>query len=102
MDGVAFAVALYAGHANASFAVLLCRKFHGYALAVMPAAAQAPISLAALNALDCAAFTAAIGGALEHSPHFAERAWQRRPFASTDAVHAALLAEVAAAPEAER
>jgi 2-oxo-4-hydroxy-4-carboxy-5-ureidoimidazoline decarboxylase len=68
----------------------------------MPAAAQAPISLAVLNAMDRTAFAAAIGGVLEHSPHFAERAWTRRPFASIDAVHAALLAELDAAPEPER
>jgi 2-oxo-4-hydroxy-4-carboxy-5-ureidoimidazoline decarboxylase len=67
----------------------------------MPADAQARISIAALNALDRAAFTATLGGVLEHSPHFAERAWARRPFAGIGEVHAALLAEVGAAPEAE-
>jgi OHCU decarboxylase len=68
----------------------------------MSAAAQARISVATLNTLDRAAFTVALGQVLEHSPHFAERAWARRPFTHSAEVHAALLAEVEAAPAAER
>jgi OHCU decarboxylase len=68
----------------------------------MPEAAQARISIPELNAMSPADFTAAIGGVLEHSPHFAERAASARPFASLDEVHRALVAEVDRASEAER
>jgi 2-oxo-4-hydroxy-4-carboxy-5-ureidoimidazoline decarboxylase len=53
-------------------------------------------SIAALNAADRATFVAAIGFAFEHSPWVAEAAWQRRPFANEDELHAALVAVVAA------
>jgi OHCU decarboxylase len=47
-------------------------------------------SLAVLNALDRDGFVAVCGPLFEHSPWIAERAWARRPFASRDALHAAL------------
>jgi 2-oxo-4-hydroxy-4-carboxy-5-ureidoimidazoline decarboxylase len=53
-----------------------------------------PIALAALNDLDRAAFTRVLGGVFEHSPWVAERAWARRPFASLDALHAAMMEAV--------
>jgi OHCU decarboxylase len=49
-----------------------------------------PISLAELNHRDRAGFVAAVGHVFEHSPHFAAAAWERRPFASREALHAAL------------
>ncbi len=55
-------------------------------------------SIAALNAADRAAFVAAVGFAFEGSPWIAAAAWERRPFADLDALHAALVAVVAAAP----
>jgi 2-oxo-4-hydroxy-4-carboxy-5-ureidoimidazoline decarboxylase len=55
-------------------------------------------SIAALNAADRATFVAAIGFAFEHSPWIAEAAWERRPFASLDDLHAALDSVVADAP----
>jgi len=55
-------------------------------------------SIAALNAADRATFVAAIGFAFEHSPWVAETAWERRPFASLDELHAALTGAVANAP----
>lgn len=51
-----------------------------------------PVSVAALNALDCAAFTAALGHLFEHSPWVAAETWARRPFADAAALHAALCA----------
>jgi 2-oxo-4-hydroxy-4-carboxy-5-ureidoimidazoline decarboxylase len=51
-------------------------------------------SLAALNGLDRAGFTRLLGEVFEHSPWVAERAWAQRPFASIDALHAAMLAAV--------
>lgn len=56
-------------------------------------------SIAALNAADRATFVAAIGFAFEHSPWVAEAAWQRRPFQSLGALHAALNDVIASAPE---
>jgi 2-oxo-4-hydroxy-4-carboxy-5-ureidoimidazoline decarboxylase len=57
-------------------------------------------SLAAVNAMPRDAFVAAFGGVFEHSPWVAERAWARRPFATVDALHAAMAAVVrAAAPD---
>jgi OHCU decarboxylase len=53
-----------------------------------------------LNAMPQAEFRAALGEVFEHSPWVAERAWPRRPFASVDALHAAMVAAVrAAGPE---
>lgn len=49
-------------------------------------------SLSALNSADRAAFTAALGHLFEHSPWVAEETWPQRPFASAEALHAALCA----------
>jgi 2-oxo-4-hydroxy-4-carboxy-5-ureidoimidazoline decarboxylase len=58
------------------------------------------MTLAELNALPSAAFVAALGAVFEHSPWVAERALAARPFANVDALHAAMVAAVAAAGEA--
>jgi OHCU decarboxylase len=52
------------------------------------------LALARLNAMPQREFRAALGEVFEHSPWVAERAWSRRPFASVDALHAAMLAAV--------
>ena len=53
-----------------------------------------------LNALDRDSFVAAVGHLFEHSPWIAERAWEKRPFAGADELHAALVATMyAASPE---
>ena len=57
-------------------------------------------SLAALNAMDQQEFVAAVGATFEHSPWVAEQAWAQRPFASADALHAAMLGVVRHAPQA--
>lgn len=59
-------------------------------------------ALAALSALPQAAFTARLDGIFEHSPWIAERAWERRPFATVDQLHGALLAVLDAAADDER
>jgi 2-oxo-4-hydroxy-4-carboxy-5-ureidoimidazoline decarboxylase len=51
-----------------------------------------------INALDRAAFTAALGHLFEHSPWVAEQTWPQRPFASAEALHAVLCATMRAAP----
>ena len=66
----------------------------------MPAA---PVSLAALNAMDEAEFVAAFGGIAEHAPWVAEAAAGRRPFADRAAMIAAFQASIGEAPaEAQR
>lgn len=44
-----------------------------------------------LSALPREAFVARLEGVFEHSPWIAARAWARRPFASVDALHQAML-----------
>jgi 2-oxo-4-hydroxy-4-carboxy-5-ureidoimidazoline decarboxylase len=53
-----------------------------------------------LNRCPHDAFTTALGGLFEHSPWVAERVVALRPFASADALHAAMCQAVAAAGEA--
>jgi len=60
------------------------------------------MTLADLNASDRDRFVAAVGWIFEHSPWVAERAWPGRPFASAEALHAAMVAEVAAAGDDEQ
>jgi 2-oxo-4-hydroxy-4-carboxy-5-ureidoimidazoline decarboxylase len=48
------------------------------------------IPLETLNGLPRADFVAHLGGIYEHSPWVAERAFAARPFASLDALHAAM------------
>jgi 2-oxo-4-hydroxy-4-carboxy-5-ureidoimidazoline decarboxylase len=55
-----------------------------------------------LNACDNTAFVSALGWIFEESPWVAERAWDRRPFDSFDALHAAMTQVVAEATEAEQ
>ncbi|WP_076998094.1 2-oxo-4-hydroxy-4-carboxy-5-ureidoimidazoline decarboxylase [Variovorax sp. KK3] len=52
------------------------------------------LDLRALNAMDRAAFTAALGETFEHSPWVAEAAWAARPFATVQALHDAMMAVV--------
>ena len=40
---------------------------------------------------DKQAFVARFGGVFEHSPWVAERTWHRRPFASAEALHRAMM-----------
>jgi len=56
------------------------------------------LDLAALNAMDRDAFVAALGPTFENSPWVAEATWARRPFASVDALHTAMLEVVRQAP----
>lgn len=48
------------------------------------------MTLDELNRMDRAGFVAAIGWVFEHSPWVAERAFAAAPFASLDALHAAM------------
>ena len=55
-----------------------------------------------LNSRDRRNFVDAVGWVFEGSPWVAERAWTRRPFTGVDALHQAMVAEVAAAAAEER
>ncbi len=55
------------------------------------------LDLTSLSAASREQFVAALGGVFEHSPWIAEHAYSARPFASVDALHAAMVAAVAAA-----
>jgi 2-oxo-4-hydroxy-4-carboxy-5-ureidoimidazoline decarboxylase len=68
---------------------------------VMIAAAIAgPADMAPINAMDRAAFVQKFGGIFENSPWVAEKAWEKRPFASLDDMHAAMVAVAKYAPAA--
>ena len=60
------------------------------------------MTLAELNAKDRSNFVSAIGGAFEHSPWVAERAWEQRPFATIDGLIDAMASVVEAAPLEEQ
>ncbi len=60
------------------------------------------MTLAELNAKDRSGFVSAIGDAFEGSPWVAERAWEKRPFATLDALSDAMASVVAAAPQEEQ
>ena len=57
------------------------------------------MTLEELDQLDLATFRATLGGIFEHSPWVAEETWPLRPFASIDALHAALCKAVVDAGE---
>jgi 2-oxo-4-hydroxy-4-carboxy-5-ureidoimidazoline decarboxylase len=60
------------------------------------------VTLTHLNDADRATFTAALAWIFEQSPWVAARAWARRPFASIDALHAAMMTEMSAATRDEQ
>ena len=79
-------------------ALMLCAMMSWPTL-IAPAIAG-PVDMAPINAMDRAAFVQKFGGIFENSPWVAEKAWEKRPFASLDAMHAAMVDVVkyAAAP----
>jgi len=60
------------------------------------------MTLDELNAKDRSGFVGAIGWAFEDSPWVAERAWDKRPFATIESLHDAMMSAVAAAPREEQ
>ncbi len=62
----------------------------------------APLSLAALAAMDKHAFVQTLGDLFEHSPWVADAAFASKPFATVDALHAAMMAAVRGAPPAHQ
>jgi 2-oxo-4-hydroxy-4-carboxy-5-ureidoimidazoline decarboxylase len=60
------------------------------------------MTLGELNRYDRERFVAALGWIFEGSPWVAQRAWDERPFASIDQLHAAMTAAVASASREEQ
>ena len=60
------------------------------------------MNLPLVNALTLAQFVARFGGVFEHSPWVAQRAWQRRPYASIDDLYRSMASEVQLASSAEQ
>jgi 2-oxo-4-hydroxy-4-carboxy-5-ureidoimidazoline decarboxylase len=77
--------------------VIVCMAVN---LACAVAALAGGPDMAAINALDRAAFVEKFGGIFENSPWVAEQAWDKRPFADVDAMHTAMVevAKFASAP----
>ncbi len=65
-------------------------------------ATVAPLTLSDVNVLDEAAFSQALGFVFELSPWVVARAHAARPFVSRDALHAAMMAVLDAASDADR
>ena len=64
--------------------------------------ATLPDRLHSLSVGDRAHFVAALGSAFEHSPWVAEIAWEARPFASIDQLHAAMVDAVRSAGSSQQ
>jgi len=60
------------------------------------------MTIAVLNSLDRPAFVEAVGWIFEHSPWVAERAFDARPFANVEALHAAMTEQVENSTFAEK
>ena len=69
---------------------------------VIATAIAGPVDMAPINAMDRAAFVQKFGGIFENSPWVAERAWEKRPFASLDDMHAAMVAVAKYAPASQQ
>jgi OHCU decarboxylase len=66
-------------------------------LTIVAALAGEP-DMAPINAMDRVAFIQKFGGIFENSPWVAEQAWGSKPFASLDAMHAAMVSIAKHAP----
>jgi 2-oxo-4-hydroxy-4-carboxy-5-ureidoimidazoline decarboxylase len=55
-----------------------------------------------INSLSWAQFVETVGWVFEHSPWVAQRAWERRPFADLEHLHAAMTQEVEHATSEEQ
>ena len=63
---------------------------------------QPTMTIEEINSLSCAQFIEAVGWVFEHSPWVAQRAWERRPFADLEHLHAAMTEEVGRATSEEQ
>jgi 2-oxo-4-hydroxy-4-carboxy-5-ureidoimidazoline decarboxylase len=70
--------------------------------ALTDSAVAGPVDMAPINAMDRAAFVVKFGSIFEKSPWVAEKAWEKRPFANLDDLHAAMVTEAKTAPAAQQ
>ena len=77
-----------------SLAFLVCALLLG----PIATAIAGPTDMTSINAMDLDAFVQKFGGIFEKSPWVAEKAWEKKPFASLDEMHAAMVAVVRYAP----
>jgi 2-oxo-4-hydroxy-4-carboxy-5-ureidoimidazoline decarboxylase len=70
------------------------------AMVMIAIATAGPVDMASINAMDRAAFVQKFGGIFENSPWVADQVWEKRPFASLDDLHAAMVAVARNAPAA--
>jgi 2-oxo-4-hydroxy-4-carboxy-5-ureidoimidazoline decarboxylase len=75
---------------------LFLALFVGVLFSASPKAAEP--DMAAINAMDHDAFVQKFGGIFEKSPWVADKAWEKKPFASLDAMHSAMVDVVKYAP----
>jgi 2-oxo-4-hydroxy-4-carboxy-5-ureidoimidazoline decarboxylase len=75
-------------------AFLVCVPLLGPITAVI----AGPPDMTSINAMDHDAFVRKFGGIFENSPWVAEKAWEKKPFASLDEMHAAMVAVARYAP----
>jgi len=80
------------------FAFLIFAPILG--MVAIAAAIAGPVDMASINAMDRTAFVEKFGGIFENSPWVAEKAWEKRPFASLADMHAAMVAVAKNAPAA--
>jgi 2-oxo-4-hydroxy-4-carboxy-5-ureidoimidazoline decarboxylase len=78
---------------NAALALIAGAMLCGFA-----AVAAAEPDMNAVNAMDREAFVQKFGGIFEKSPWVAEKAWEKRPFASIDDLHGAMVNVVKHSP----
>ena len=69
-----------------------------FAPLMLVGAAAGPADMASINAMDREAFVQKFGGIFENSPWVAEQAWEKKPFATLDDMHAAMVAVARYAP----
>lgn len=70
--------------------------------AAIAEAVAGPAEMASINAMDRTAFVRKFGGIFEKSPWVAEKAFEKRPFASIDELHAAMVSVAKNAPAAQQ
>jgi 2-oxo-4-hydroxy-4-carboxy-5-ureidoimidazoline decarboxylase len=81
---------------RATISSVICAGMLG--LAAISSASAGPPDMTPINAMDRAAFVQKFGGIFENSPWVAEQAWEKKPFATLDDMHAAMVTVAKYAP----
>jgi 2-oxo-4-hydroxy-4-carboxy-5-ureidoimidazoline decarboxylase len=81
---------------RATTSSVICAVMLG--LAMIASAIAGPPDMTPINAMDRAAFVQKFGGIFENSPWVAEQAWDKKPFATLDDMHAAMVTVAKYAP----